>query len=251
MKTLFNLSYRTGSLPEEWKLANIVPVHKKDDKNNIENYHPISLTSIVSKLFEKCIRDELLFRCQHLLYDNQHGFLPNKSCTTQLVPFSHDISLALNANELIDVVYFDFAKAFDSVNHDCILEKLKYQFNIDSLILKFIKEYLKDRKQRVVVDNEISYTIDVKSGVSQGSILGPLLFVIFINDIQTVVSPGTKIALYADDTKIWRQMQSKYDYDILQSDINSLYEWSVRNKMRFHPDKCKILSIHHFHKNFF
>ena len=251
LKTLFNLSYRTGSLPEEWKLANIVPVHKKDDKNNIENYRPISLTSIVSKLFEKCIRDELLFRCQHLLYDNQHGFLPNKSCTTQLVPFSHDISLALNANELIDVVYFDFAKAFDSVNHDCILEKLKYKFNIDGLMLKFIKEYLKDRKQRVVVDNEISYTLDVKSGVPQGSILGPLLFVIFINDIQTVVSPGTKIALYADDTKIWRQMQSKYDYDILQSDINSLYEWSVRNKMRFHPDKCKILSIHHFHKNVF
>ena len=118
--------------------------------------------------------------------------------------FSHDISLALNANELTDVVYFDFAKAFDSVNHDCILEKLKYQFNIDGLMLKFIKEYLKDRKQRVVVDNEISCTLDVKSGVPQGSILGPLLFVIFINDIQTVVSPGTKIALYADDTKIWR-----------------------------------------------
>ena len=132
---------------------------------------------------------------------------------------------------MIDVVYFGFATAFDSVNHDCILEKLKYQFNIDGFLLKFIKEYLKDRKQRVVVDNESSYTLDVKSGVPQGSILGPLLFVIFINDIKTIVSPGTKIALYADDTKILRQMQSKYDYDILQSDINAFYEWSVRNKM--------------------
>ena len=146
MKILFNLSYSAGSLPEEWKLANIVYVHKKDDKNNIENYRPISLTCIISKLFEKCIRDELLFRCQHLLQDNQHGFLPNKSCTTPLVPFSHDISLALNTNEMIDVVYFDFAKAFDSVNHDCILEKLKYQFNIDGFLLKFIKELALIRK---------------------------------------------------------------------------------------------------------
>ena len=142
LKILFNLSYSTGSLPEEWKLANIVPVHEKDDKNNIGNYRPISLTCIISKLFDKCIRDERLFRCQHLLHDNQHGFLPNKSFATQLVPFSHDISLALNTNEMIDVVYFDFAKAFDSVNHDCILEKLKYQFNIDGFLLKFIKEYL-------------------------------------------------------------------------------------------------------------
>ena len=118
---LFNLSFKTGSLPADWKLAHIVPIHKKGDKNDIKNYRPISLTSIISKMFEKCIRDELLLECQHLLHDTQHGFLPLKSCTTQLVTFSHDISVGLNSNNLIYVIYLEFAKAFDTVNHDIIL----------------------------------------------------------------------------------------------------------------------------------
>ena len=108
---LFNLSFKTGSLPADWNLAHIVPIHKKGDKGDVENYRPISLTSIISKLFEKCILDELLLECQHLLHDTQHVFLPSKSCTTQLVTFSHDISVVLNSNNLIDVIYLDFAKA--------------------------------------------------------------------------------------------------------------------------------------------
>ena len=92
LQLIFNLSFKTGSIPSEWKHAHIVPIHKKDNKNNIENYRPISLTCIISKVFEKCVRDELLIYCQHLLHDTQHGFLPLKSCTTQHIPFSHDIN---------------------------------------------------------------------------------------------------------------------------------------------------------------
>ena len=138
LTVIFNLSFAIGQIPQEWKFANIVPVHKKGDKMNIENYRPISLTCIVSKIFEKCIRDEILSMCREKIHPSQHGFLPGKSCTTQLLPFAHDIALTLNNHDEIDVVYFDFAKAFDSVKHDVILKKLKSEFGVNCLMLKFI-----------------------------------------------------------------------------------------------------------------
>ena len=171
------------------------------------------------------------------------------SRVTELLPFSHDISLGLNSGELIDVVYFDFAKAFDSVNHDIILHRLKYQFGIDGHMLKLIKEYLKGRKQRVLVKGRYSTILDVKSGVPQGSILGPLLLVLFINDIHTKISENTQIMLYADDTKIWRYILAPIDHEILQRDIDSLNAWATLDKMKFHPEKCKILSINNFNYN--
>ena len=251
LSLLFNLSFKTGSTPNEWKLAHVVPINKKGEISDIEHYRPISLTTIISKIFKKYIRDELLLQCHDLLHDTQHGFLPNRSCSTQLIPFAHDIALGLNSNNLIDIIYFDFAKAFVTVNHDIILEKLKTEFKIDGLMLKFIKEYLQDRKQIVVVNGTQSNICKVKSGVPQGSILGPLLFVLFINDMQSTVSPGTKIALYADDTKIWRYIMSPDDNLILQNDINALYQWSPRNRMKFHAKKCKVSSVNHFGKNLF
>ena len=160
--------------------------------------------------------------CQDKIHHSQHVFLPEKSCMTQLLPFAHDISLTLNNFDEADVVYFDFAKAFDSVKHDIILKKLKSEFGINGFMLKFmITDYLRNRKQRVVVGGTTSTELDVISGVPQGSILGPLLFVLFINDMHDRVSPNTNIALYADDTKIWRNIHSWEDYEILQRDIGA------------------------------
>ena len=170
------------------------------------------------KVFERCISDELLSKCQDRIHSSQHGFLPGKSCTTQLIPFIDDLALGLNnsiRSRTVDVIYFDFAKAFDSVNHDVILHKLKFVFNVDGLMLKFLTNYLQNRKQRVVVDQSMSIDANVLSGVPQGSILGPLLFVLFINDVHSVVSPETNISLYADGTKIWRQISSDIDSEIL------------------------------------
>ena len=245
LSLLFNLSFNTGHIPSEWKLANIVPVHKKGDKSAIENYRPISLTCLIMKIFEKCIRNELMNLCQEKIHHSQHGFLPGKSCTTQLLPFVSDITLNLNNNDPTDIIYFDFAKAFDSVNHDIILSKLKHEFKIDGLMLKFIREYLQNRKQRVVVGDTMSDDLDVVSGVPQGSIIGPLLFVLFINDLHKCVSPGTNLALYADDTKIWRLIKSEQDCTALQNDIDALSHWSKINCMIFHPQKCKVLSVTH------
>ena len=153
----------------------------------------------------------------------------------------------------VDVVYFDFAKAFDTVSHDLILNKLKDQYKIDGNLLKLFVNYLQGRKQRVILDNSSSEYIDVLSGVPQGSILGPLLFILFINDIYKGLDKDTSIGLYADDTKIWCNIYSEHDCAILQKDINMLYDWSVKNKMHFHPENAKFhkfIITSHFVQNF-
>ena len=230
-------------VPVDWKLANVVPVFKKGDKKSIKNYRPISLTCICAKVMERIVHEEFLIRTANLIDRRQHGFLINKSCTTNLISIVEDIAYSLHNKAGTDIIYFDFAKAFDTVNHDLLLEKLKYKFNIDGRMLKFLCSYLSSRKQRVVLSNKSSSILPVKSGVPQGSILGPLLFILFINDIYENISSGTNISLYADDTKIWRQMNSYNDCIILQNDISSLNRWCIINKMRFHPDKCKVLSV--------
>ena len=243
LSILFNLSYTTGKIPLEWKLANVVPVHKKGCKSNVENYRPISLTCIVMKVYEKVIRDELMFRCGHLIDDRQHGFLQFRSCTTQMIGYCDSLALSLNKNTRSDVIYFDFQKAFDTVNHDLILRKLKFQYNIDGKLLRFFINYLKNRKQCIVLSNTKSSVQPVISGVPQGSILGPTLFVLFLNDITSGLNDGTNICMYADDTKVWREINCENDHLILQNDINYLLDWAHNNKMKFHPSKCKVLSI--------
>jgi len=240
---IFKMSYNSGYIPKEWKMANVVPIFKKGVKTNVENYRPISLTCLVMKIFERVIKEELLIHTSQYLDERQHGFLANKSCTTNMVGFCNSLAISLNSNERTDIVYFDFAKAFDSVSHDLILEKLKSRYHVDGTLLKFICNYLKNREQCVVLGNQYSSSKPVYSGVPQGSILGPLLFVLFINDLPESISPGTCLAMYADDTKIWRTIESENDHLVLQKDIDYLDNWAYENKMNFHPNKCKVLSV--------
>ena len=243
LSKLFQVSYNTGIIPQEWKDANVVPVHKKGTKIDVENYRPISLTCLIMKIFERVVRDHIMEKCQRQLFPNQHGFLPGKSCTTQMIDFNENLTFSINNKLQTDVIYFDFAKAFDSVHHDTLLDKLKNEYGIEGRLLKFLVNYLKNREQCVVIGGNKSEMKCVTSGVPQGSIIGPLLFVLFINDMISCISNDTKIALYADDTKIWRNIRSWDDHEALQKDIDSLYVWSLRNKMNFHPSKCKVIQI--------
>ena len=192
---------------------------------------------------ERIIQDDLLDRCREFINPFQDGFLSSKSCTTNLINITDDIASNLHNDIGTDIIYFDFAKAFDSVNHDLLLNKLKNMYKIDGRLLKFLTNYLKNRRQRVALENEFSEYQDVLSGVPQGSILGPFLFILFINDIGNGISDGTSICLFADDTKIWRAMQSEVDCSVLQGDIDYLNSWCNMNKMKFHPEKCKVVAI--------
>ena len=198
---------------------------------------------------EEIIQDELLIQTRHLMKEHQHGFLANKSCTTNLVNLSDSINIDLHNKIGTDIIYFDFQKAFDTVKHDLILMKLKNQFNINGCLLRFISSYLKDRTQRVVLENDCSSFKPVHSGVQQGSKIGPLLFLLFINDIADDINTETRILQYADDTKLWRAMNSESDCKILQSDIDKLNNWCHANNMKLHPGKCKVISIKASSKN--
>ena len=161
-----------------------------------------------------------------------------------MIPFANDLAHSIDTRSRTDVIYFDFVKAFDSVSHDLILSKLKTNFKIDGLMLQFVKSYLEGRRQQVVVGGQLmSSELPVLSGIPQGSILGPLLFVMFINDVFSCVSPSTDIALYTDDTKIWCRILKFEDHFALQNDIDNLFKWSPQNKMTFHPKKCKALAV--------
>ena len=238
---LFNSSLGHGRLPSEWKSADVTPIHKKDSKELAENYRPISLLPITGKIIERCVAKRLYDHLIDFISPLQHGFLKNRSCTTQLVQVLHTLVQNLDKNIQTDVIYLDFSKAFDSVDHRIILSKLKLH-GVEGRCLDW-SDYLTDRTQRVVVNGVASTWSHVTSGVPQGSILGPLLFVLFINDLPATTPTDIYVALYADDTKAYNSVKSEDDAQHLQQALSSLDNWSTRNNLKFNESKCKVLSI--------
>ncbi len=238
---IFNNSLLSGSLPDKWKEANVVPVFKKGDKADILNYRPISLLCLPSKILERCIFNHLYSHLSHVIVENQHGFRKQHSTVTQLLQFMDDIHKSLDKAGQIDLIYLDFAKAFDSVNHRCLLHKLQ-MYGLDFSMLNWINAYLTNRRQRVIINSQHSSWKPVLSGVPQGSILGPLLFLLYINDLPSVTRTA-KVALFADDVKCSKVITSVSDCRELQGDLDVIGAWSATWRLRFSPTKCSVLTV--------
>ena len=241
---LYQNSLDQGIVPDDWKHAIIHPLFKKGDKSDSVNYRPLSMTCIPCKLQEHIMHSTIMgfLDSNKLLTDRQHGFRKGRSCDTQLITTLRDFANSLNSSSQVDAILLDFSKAFDKVDHRLLLSKME-KLGIKGDILAWTRSFLHMRTQQVLVDGSFSKSSPVLSGVPQGTVLGPLLFLIYINDIHKDLSPGTLLNLFADDGLCYRTIHTLADTISLQSDLNALQQWEIRNKMEFHPDKCQFLQI--------
>jgi ribonuclease P/MRP protein subunit RPP40 len=239
---LFKESVETGCVPDEWKKANVTPLFKKGSRSSANNYRPVSLTSQICKMLEKIIKshmDEYLSK-HELIKGSQHGFRDGKSCLSNLLEMSEYVTSLVDEGLALDILYLDFQKAFDKVPHRGLIHKLK-AYGVKGNVLKWIESWLKDRLQRVCHNSESSEWMKVGSGVPQGSVLGPLLFVIFIDDIDADLNG--KAMKFADDTKLISRVGRVGDDTRVRSDLDKLMAWSEKWKMPFNLDKCKVMHL--------
>ena len=239
---IFQASLQQCSLPLDLKRANIVPLFKKGDRSLPSNYRPVSLTCICSKLLEHIVYSHIYshFAKYNLLCDQQHGFRQGRSCETQLLLTINDFAESLNNNDQTDVVLLDFSKACDKVSHQYLFHKL-HHYGIRGNLLDWIKDFVLQRSQCVVVEGQQSHLTAVTSGVPQGTVLAPLLFLCFINDLPNNIS--SKIKLYADDVLLYATIRTEQDCNQLQKDLDVLGKWADNWKMVFNPQKCEFLRI--------
>ena len=244
LEILFRKSLNSGNVPSEWKEANVVPIFKKGSKKEPGNYRPVSLTSIVCKIMESLLRDGIVdhLKKNSLINNSQHGFMSSKSCQTNLLEFLEIVTQIWDSSTPLDLVYLDFAKAFDKVPHSKLIAKLAAH-GISGQVLNWIQDWLTGRRQRVKVNGEMSDWEWVLSGVPQGSVLGPICFIIFINDIDETAKFITLIKKFADDTKIGQKIQTLEDRDKLQECLNYLVNWGSTWGMEFNVKKCKVLHL--------
>ncbi|CAH2095709.1 unnamed protein product [Euphydryas editha] len=238
---LFDRSLQEGIFPDAWKKAQIVPIHKKGSKSLIANYRPISILNTIAKLFEKVVYEDIYSIIAKGIPRTQHGFLRGRSTLSNLTLFSDFILKAMEKGGQVDVVYTDFEKAFDRVDHVILLQKL-HNLGIHGDLLRWVQSYLTNRTQIVVLGGYRSDYINVPSGIPQGSHLGPLFYSAYIYDIDTVLV-NSKHLLYADDKKVYISVRSVDDCKRLQHDLNNLFDYYTKNNINVSIQKCQCISF--------
>ena len=250
---IFNMTVGQGKIPKEGKKAKVIPVHKSGPRDDPENHRPISILPVVSKVLERLIHGQLsaYLKRMNFLCENQSGFRRNHSTATAVTHFTDNILTNIDKGLITGTVFIDFSKAFDTVEHDILLNKLEH-YGVCSQSLRWFKDYLHERKQTVPIDTERSDELAIVTGVPQGSILGPLLFIIYINDMPNCIE-NCSVNLYADDTVIYYSGVSIEDIEsYVKRDLKSLSQWLEDNKLVLNALKTKSMlftSNRHKHKD--
>ena len=241
LEIICNISVSTGLFPTVWKQANVIPVFKKGSKKLPENYRPVSLLPICSKILEKVVSESLIHACLPALPISQHGFLPKRSCISNLSCFLDHCWSSIAKGQQTDAIYTDYSSAFTSVNHILLLHKLRHSFHISGIAHSWLESYLHNRTQRVILNGKHSCWTPVQSGVPEGSILGPLLFACYVADIPQHIK--TSCITYADDVKLYHRVSCQDDITLLQADLDRLLQWSNTWRLRLNPAKCKSITF--------
>uniref|UniRef100_A0A1I8BR38 Reverse transcriptase domain-containing protein n=1 Tax=Meloidogyne hapla TaxID=6305 RepID=A0A1I8BR38_MELHA len=241
---IFRISLDSSIIPNIWKESIVIPLFKKGEKSNPENYRPIALTCSICRIMERILSKYIIqfLMDNNLLSNEQYGFIRNRSTTTQLISTLEDWYDAIMGKKNIDCIYIDFKKAFDSVPHDLLIIKL-HKIGIRGKILKWITTFLSQRTFRVKINDKLSKPRNIKSGVPQGSVLGPLLFLIYINDLPDIIPNGIKIKLFADDVKIYVLHKTKNERKLLNIAIKNIEQWATQWKLNIATNKTFIIYI--------
>ncbi len=243
LSLIFEKSFTSGEVPDLWKQANVTPIHKKSSASHVSNYRPISLTSAVCKVFESILREKITdyLRTNRILSEFQHGFVSKKSTVTQLLLALNEWTSALDSKQFVDIAYLDYQAAFDSVVHSKLAIVLS-QLGIGGKMHRWIVNYLNGRTQRVKINDQYSAPMSVLSSVPQGTCLGPLLFIIYINELPKIVQ-NSSVYLFADDCKLHICYDRTSKPEFLQRDLNKILQWSDSMQLKLSLSKCSILNL--------